>query len=138
MTMTTAQLETLARKLLRAELSARNCTDVDATETVLAPRLRFDPETLEHVSLDLISNRSGHPNASLDEVLAAEMKARPEAFGGQAQPPGRVGQPPAGNPFRSDATAHGPNLTEIMLAYRKDPEEAEQMARDASFWSKIR
>ncbi|MER2193325.1 hypothetical protein ABS771_08490 [Methylobacterium brachiatum] len=122
-------LETLARKLLRAELAARGARDLDAAEAAIAPRLHFDPETLEHVAVDVISTtKPGCPNADLSEFLAVTMKSNPELFGGQSVPPGRVGQPPAVNPFMP-----GPrhNLTAAMQLYRESPELARELALDA-------
>jgi hypothetical protein len=123
-------LETLARKLLRAELAARGARDLDAAEAAIAPRLRFDPETLEHVSLDVISARPGHPNADLAETLERTMKESPELFGGQSVPPGRVGQPPAYNPFLP-----GPrhSLTEGMRIFAENETLGRELMRDAGF-----
>jgi hypothetical protein len=123
-----ANLDMLARKLLRAELSARGVRDVDAAEAALAPRLRFDPDTLEHVALDMLSDRPGYPNMDLGEFLEASMKSDPELFGGQTEVPGRVGQAPSYNPFEP-----GPrfNMTEGMKLYRENPELAVELALDA-------
>ena len=123
-----ANLDVLARKLLRAELAARGVRDIDAAEAALSPRLRFDPETMEHVSLDMLSDRPGYPNMDLSEFLAVSMKSNPELFGGQTDVPGRVGQPPAHNPFMP-----GPrfNMTEGMKLYLDNPELAVELALDA-------
>lgn len=126
--MTAANLNILARKLLRAELHARGVRDVDAAEAALAPRLRFDPETLEHVSLDLISNRPGYPNMDLAEFLEASMKSDPELFGGQTEVPGRVGQPPSHNPF---LPGRRQNLTEGMKLFQENPALAVELALEA-------
>ncbi|MCJ2057745.1 hypothetical protein MKL09_14415 [Methylobacterium sp. J-048] len=123
-------LETLARKLLRAELAARGARDLDAAEAAIAPRLRFDPDTLEHIAVDVISAKAGHPNADLDEFLAVTMKSNPELFGGQSVAPGRVGQPPAHNPFLP-----GPrqSLTEGMRIFAADENLGRELMRDAGF-----
>ncbi|WP_163006016.1 hypothetical protein [Methylobacterium brachiatum] len=127
-------LEDLARRLLRAELAARGARDLDAAEAAIAPRLRFDPETFEHVAVDVISAKPGHPNADLAEFLAVTMKSNPELFGGQSVAPGRVGQTPAvENPFKTKSQ-QGFNVTEIMNLYKSDPELAKHMAEEAGFW----
>ncbi|WP_163006117.1 hypothetical protein [Methylobacterium brachiatum] len=123
-------LEAYARKLLRAELAARGARDIDAAEAAIAPRLRFDPETGDHVAIDLISSKPGHPNMELSEFLAVTMKSNPELFGGQSVPPGKVGQPPTRNPFKKGMDF---NMTLAMKLYREDPATAIELARDAGF-----
>lgn len=130
-----ADLNIMARKLLRAELAARGVRDVDAAEAALAPRLYFDAERMEHIALDQISDRPGHPNADLSEFLALAMKSQPELFGGQTEVPGRVGQPPVNNPFKP-----GPHLnyTEGMMLYKENPALAVELALEAGMDLRIK
>lgn len=124
------KLDALARRLLRAELAARGCRDIDRAEAALSPRLRFDPDSFEHTAIGMFSPKAGHPNMGLDEFLAVTMKSEPELFGGQTDVPGRVGQPPSHNPFLP-----GPrfNLTEGMQIFAADPTLGRELMMDAGY-----
>ncbi|MER2197172.1 hypothetical protein ABS771_19990 [Methylobacterium brachiatum] len=133
----TDKLDILAKKLLRAELAARGARDLDLAEAYVSRMVRFDPEAGEHVgTLDHTGNpliahkRDGAPYMNLDEVLAETMRAKPDLFGGQSQAPGRVGQPPAHNPFLPGARQ---NLTEGMRIFADDPALGRELMMDAGY-----
>ncbi|AIQ88719.1 hypothetical protein [Methylobacterium oryzae] len=139
--MTPAQYDALARKLLRAELAARGARDLDVAEAYVSKMVRLDPETgdhigtVDHAGTPLISLRDGAPYMTLDEVLTETMKSKPDLFGGNTIAPGRVGQPPAHNPF---AKGEHFNLTRGMEIFRQDEALGWELMSAAGYHMEIR
>ena len=69
------------------------------------------------------------------EFLEATMKAKPDLFGGQSTPPGRVGQPPAVNPF---LPGPGMSLTEGMRIYAADEALGRRLMAEAGYKDIVR